>query len=177
MLTVAKIWEGIRDEGVNCGRPTCFIELGAGTPYVPEELAREMVSKTRCRCICIKGENTTQVGMGALVKALIGIGHEVEVESDGTVVTPGWAHQVSRWLVDYAEDTSFSYGALRGQDAVRFRVNTTEDLELLDRGLNTLRVFQGTKEVLLKPDVKTQLKMEVFERLKKLEKGRIYLKC
>ena len=172
MVDVAKMFEDIRDEGVNYGLPTTFIKLGAGPTYTSEDLVREALMHTRCKWVCILGENTTQVGMGTLVKGLSSVGMYIEVETSGEFRDPGWLHTVDRWVVDYVKDGSFNYGALRSQDMVRFTVEGAGDLNFAKEEFENLKLFSGTKYILL---LDKKLRDEVFTLVRKYERSRVYV--
>ena len=173
MITVEKISEGLRKEGLNYGMPMVFLKLGSGTPYSSvDELVREVLMKTRCKWVCLYGENTTQVGMGALVKGLSSLGLYTEVEVNGSVRDPGWLHAVDRWVVDYAENSLFNYNALRSSDMVRFIVEDRGDLSLVKKGFEELKLFPGTKYV--KVETKEVLE-EVFQFVRRYERSRLYV--
>ena len=150
MIEVRKIWEGIRQEGLNYGLPMLFIKLGTGPSFQPEELVREVFTTTKCKWICLLGEDTTRVGMGTLVKGLSSLNLSSEVEVSGSVKDPGWIHTVDRWIVDFVEDGIFNYGALRSQDMIRFVLEEDGDLRFAEEKLEELRMFPGTKLLKLK---------------------------
>ena len=171
MVTVEKISEGIRKEGLNYGLPMVFLKLGAGVPYLSvENLVRDMLMYTRCKWVCIFGEGTTQVGMGTLVKGLSSVGMYIEVECSALVRDPGWLHSVDRWIIDYVEEPLFNYAALRSQDMVRFTTHNVSDLDLIKRGFESLRLFPGTKYVKVVSDIPG-----LFEFVRKYERSRIYV--
>lgn len=158
MIMVEKLWEGVRREGLNYGLPTLFIRFGSGPSFQAEDLVREVLTITKCKWVCFLGEDTTQVGMGTLVKGLSSVGLSTEVEVGGEVKDPGWVHTVDRWVVDYAEDGSFNFGSLRSQDMVRFQLKSESDLRYVSEKLEELRMFPGTKVLkLVTPDLLTQV--------------------
>lgn len=172
MITVGKISEGVRGEGLNFGLPMVFIKLGMGTEYPSvDELLREVVMKTRCKWALLFGENTTQVGMGTLVKGLSSLGLYTEVEVSGSVRDPGWLHAVDRWVVDYTENALFNFNALRSSDMVRWTVVDRGDLSLMLSGFEELKLFPGTKYVRCS---NKELESEVFQFVRKYERSRIY---
>ena len=171
MIKVEKIWEGIRDEGLNYGLPTTFLKLGPGPEYNSEELVKDILMKTRCKWVCILGESTTQIGIGTLVKGLSTVGMYIEVEVSGTIKDPGWLHTVDRWLVDYVKDSTFNYGALRTQDMIRFVVAGRGDLNFAKSGFEDLRLFLGTKYLKL---VDSELENEAFALVRSYERSRLY---
>lgn len=174
MVEVEKIWEGVRSEGLNYGLPTTFMLLGPGPSYDSEELVREILMHTKCKWVCILGENTTQVGMGTLVKGLSSVGMYIEVEVGGDVRDPGWLHTADRWVVDYVEEGAFNYGALRGQDMVRFAIKGEGDLNFTKSGFETLKLFPGTRFVKLGGKVSPTLSKEAFAFVRGYERARIY---
>lgn len=145
MIMVEKIWEGVRQEGLNYGLPTLFIKLGIGPSYQPEDLVREVLTLTKYKWVCLLGEDTTRVGMGTLVKGLSSVNLSTEVEVSGGMKDPGWLHTVDRWVVDYVENGSFNYGALRSQDMIRFILVGDSDVRFAEEKLEELRMFPGTK--------------------------------
>ena len=170
MISVEKLSEGIRQEGVNFGLPTVFLKMGLGEDYpTVDSLVRDILMHTKCKWICIFGENTTQVGMGSLVKGLSSLGMLIEIECDGTVRDPGWLHTPDRWVVDWVPDSLFNYHALRSDDQIRFRVEGEGDLRNAKEGFEALRLFPGTKYIVLKEDVKG-----VFELIRNYNKSRVY---
>ena len=170
MISVEKVSEGIRGEGVNYGLPTVFLHMGLGNDYPSvESLVRDILVHTKCKWVCILGEGTTQVGMGTLVKGLSSVGMYVEIECSGIVRDPGWLHVPDRWVIDYVEDGVFNYAALRSNDMVRFMVEGEGDLNFVRTGFESLRLFPGTKYIKLLKEVKG-----VFELLRKYERARLY---
>ena len=170
MISIERVWEGIREEGLNFGLPTLYLELGEGREYASaEELIRETLTLTRCRWVCILGEKTTQVGMGTLVKGLSAVGLNVELECPGSVRDPGWLHTADRWVVDYVKDGAFNYTALRSQDMVRFLVKNEGDLAYAREGFEALRLFSGTKCVKVLEEIHG-----VFDLVKRYDRSRVY---
>lgn len=175
MISVEKIYEGVRDEGVNYGLPMTFLKLGEGTPYPSvDELVKELVVHTRCKWVCIVGKDTTQVGMGSLIKGLASMGIYLEVECPGDTRDPGWLHSVDRWIVDFVPDFSFNIAALRSADMVRFSVKTKSDLSTVRDGFEQLRTFPGTRYVRMDRMTAEELYSSVFEITRKYERGRMY---
>jgi len=171
VVDVAKMWEDIRREGLNYGLPTVFLNLGNGPTYTSEDLVREVLMHTRCKWVCILGENTTQVGMGTLVKGLSSTGMYIEVEASGAVRDPGWLHTVDRWVINYVKEASFNYGALRSQDMIRFVVKGEGDLNFAKEGFEEMKVFPGTKYVML---LDKKLKNDAFALVRRYDRGRLY---
>jgi len=145
MIMVEKIWEGVRLEGLNYGLPMLFIKLGIGPSFQPEDLVREVLTTTKCKWICLIGEETTRVGMGTLVKGLSSVNLSTEIEVSGSSKDPGWIHTVDRWIVDYVENGNFNYGALRSQDMIRFILEGDSDARFAEGKMEELRMFPGTK--------------------------------
>lgn len=177
MITVEKIWEGVRREGLNFGLPTTFIQLGPGPEYSSESLVKDILLNTRCKWVCIFGENTTQVGMGTLVKGLSSVGMYIEVEASGSVRDPGWLHTVDRWVIDYAKEGSFNYNALRSQDMIRFLVKGEGDLNFVRESFPDLSMFPGTKYIKLDGDktkVTAMFKGEAFALVRRNDRCRLY---
>ena len=175
MITVKKITENIKAEGMNTGLPTTFIELGDGSDYDKvEALVLLLLKTTKCPWVCIFGEETVRVGIGALVKGLQAIGRQVEIECLSQYRDPGWIHSVDRWTVDYLERGVFNYGALRGQDMVRFGLTTEEDLVNIEKGLEKLKLFLGTKYIKMSKGLSPALKTEAFNLVRKHDKTRVY---
>lgn len=173
MILVEKIYEGVRQEGVNYGLPMVFIKLGYGSDYPSGEgLVREIVTKCKCKWVCVHGDNTTQVGMGTVVKGLATVGMNIEVECLGTVRDPGWFASVDRWMVNYAEEPLFNFGVLRTTDMVRFVVEGEGDFHLLQQGFKALKMFEGNKVVNLK---NKKMLPEVFSFARDYDRVRIYL--
>lgn len=170
MILVNKITEGIRLEGVNYGLPMTFILLGDGFPYdSAEDLVREVLLKSRNRWVCLKGEGTTMVGMGAVMKGIAAIGIQIEVECSGSMKDPGYLHTVDRWIVDYVENNLFNYSALRPQDMVRFFVEDVGDLGEVEEGLERLKTFPGTKYIKSK-----KINPRILKLLQKYDRCRFY---
>jgi hypothetical protein len=179
MITVEKISEEVRKEGVNLGLPTTHIKLGPGVPYsTVEELVRELIANTKCKWVYIFGEGPTQVGMGNLVAALVACSFSVEVECSGSVVTPGWVHKVDRWVVSYTVPSSFNYASLRSQDMIKFQVATETDFEVLVKGFEALKLFPGCRYVVLPQkdfdNRKSKLFLDVLQFVRKFDRARIY---
>ncbi len=146
MISVEKIQEGVRLEGLNYGLPTVFVKLGIGSIYLTvEELIRDILGPSRARWVCILGSNTTQVGLGTLIKGLSSTGFNTEVECWASVRAPGWLHSVDRWVIDYTKNPIFNLGGLRSADMVRFTVGEEEDLDFAEEGFKSLKLFSGTK--------------------------------
>lgn len=174
MIMVEKIWEGIRKEGLNYGLPTLFIRLGIGPTFQPEDLVREVLTTTKCKWVCLLGEETTRVGMGTLIKGLSSVNLSTEVEVDGGAKDPGWIHTVDRWVVDYVEGGNFNCGALRSQDMIRFLIGGGGDLKFVGEKLEELRMFPGTKILSIrKPE--NSLVTDVLVLARCYDRCRIYL--
>ena len=173
MITVEKIWEGVRLEGVNYGLPQVFLKLGQGDEYPSiEKLVQQIMMTTQSRWACILGENTTQVGMGTLIKGLSAVQLHIELECSASIRDPGWVHTVDRWMLDYVEKPLFDIGKLRSQDMIRFTIESEPDVILLQTGFERLKLFEGYKCVNLKSK---RLYPEVFNFVRKFERSRIYL--
>jgi hypothetical protein len=176
MLSVRKIWEGIRKEGLNYGLPMLFVRMGTGPSFQPEDLVREVYTTTKCKWVCFLGEETTKIGMGTLVKGLSSLNLSTEIEVGGDVRDPGWIHTVDRWVIDYVENGSFNYGALRSQDMIRFQIGGEGDLSFVSEKLEELRMFPGTK--LLKVEDSTgsleSLLTQVLLLVRGVDRCRIY---
>ena len=174
MISVRKIWEGIRLEGLNYGLPMLFIKLGTGPTFQPEDLVREVLTTTKCKWICVLGEETTRVGMGTLIKGLSSVNLSTEVEVSGDVKDPGWIHTVDRWVVDYVDNGSFNYGALRSQDMIRFEIEGMGDLSFVGEKLEELRMFPGTKLLRLSSVPTEELLIQVLVLARGYDRCRIY---
>lgn len=174
MISVEKMFEDIRKEGVNYGLPTVFLRLGDGNMYPSVEgLVREIVFKSKCQWVCILGSNTTQVGMGSVIRGLASVGMRIEVECNGTTKEPGWLHSVDRWIVDYSESSVFNLSSLRSSDMVRYSVEGEGDFNLMQQGFKALKsVFPGTSYVNLK---NKKMLPEVFAFARQYSNARIYL--
>ena len=172
MITVEKMSEGVRREGLSYGLPMVFLKLGPGDSYPStDKLVREILMQAGCRWICLYGENTTQVGMGTVIKGLSSLGLYTEVEVDGSVRDPGWLHAVDRWVVDYRENALFNFNALRSVDAARFAVRDGKDLSLARKGFEELKLFPGTKYIRLSNQ---NMEDEAFQLVRKYERARLY---
>ena len=178
MILVEKIWEGIRSEGLGSGLPMVHIKLGDGTSYTSaEDLVRDILVKTRCRWVCLLGRDTTQVGMGTLIKGITSVGMSSEIEVDGTIRDPGWLHTADRWIVDYTPKPSFNLGALRSQDSVRFIVRDIPSLIIADNSLKNLDLFPGTKYIKLlgsTQDLPRMFNIEALRVARKYDRTRVY---
>jgi hypothetical protein len=173
LILVEKIFEGVRQEGVNYGLPMVFIKLGYGSEYpTGEGLVREIVTKCKCKWVCIFGDNTTQVGMGTVIKGLASVSMNIEVECPGSIRDPGWFASVDRWLIDYAEEPLFNTGILRTFDMVRFIVNGEGDLNQLQQGFKSLKAFPGNKIVIIK---NKSIAPAVFAFARDYDRVRLYL--
>lgn len=177
MISVEKMWEGIREEGLGTGLPMVHLKLGYGEDYnLPEDLVREVMRKTRCKWACILGPDTTQIGMGTAIKGFSAVGIEVEVEVSGSVRDPGWLNSVQRWIIDYIPKPTFNLGALRAQDAVRFTVRDSGSLRMVEEGLKSLLVFPGTKyiKVLPGPEQSKIYSQEALRIAREYNRTRVY---
>lgn len=180
MISVEKIYEGVRLEGVNYGLPMTFVKLGEGNDYSSgDDLLKDIVMFTKCNWVCLLGKDTTQVGMGNIVKALASMDLSIEVEQDGRTRTPGWMHSVERWLVDYIEGGPFNYFALRTQDMVRFVIGHQGDLLELTTVFEDLKMCPATKCLVVlrqpKPGKNKELYQKAFELSRKYDRTRVYL--
>lgn len=179
MIEVAKTWEGVRQEGLNFGLPMFFLKLGIGSNFEADELVKTIITSAHCRWVYIFGDETTKIGMGSLVKGLSAVGLSTEIEVGGNVRDPGWIHTVDRWVVNYVENASFNYGALRGQDMIRFQVNSESDIRFVAGKLEDLRMFPGTKVLKLNigdenPDWNPQLFQQILLLAGKYDRCRLY---
>lgn len=172
MLEVVKIGEDIRKEGLNYGLPTTLLKLGPGPEYSFEDLVKAILMNTSCKWVCITGEGTTRVGMGTLVKGLSSVGLYTEVEASGEVKDPGWLHSVDRWVVDYVQEGSFNYNALRSGDMIRFIVKGEGDLNSAREGFELLSSFPGARIIRLSDK---KLKNEAFSLARKYTRSRLYV--
>ena len=179
MISVERLSEGVRLEGVNYGLPMVMLKLGpVGQDYnTPEQLIRDVLDKTRCKWVCIFGQETTRIGMGNLAKGFAAIGMQTEIECDASIVNPGWMHTVSRWMVDYAENPSWNLGALREHDMVRFTIQSVAEVKIAQEGFNNLKMFPGNRIVKLVGDKATlrDLQPLVFDLVRKTERARLYI--
>ena len=174
MLTVEKIWEGPRLEGLNYGLPTTFLKFGLGVPYTIEDLVRDILMKTRCKWVCIFGEDPTQVGTGSLIKGLTSIGRYTEVECSGRVRDPKYLHTVDRWIVDYTPNGLFNYSALRDRDMIRWTITKATDLSVVKSGLEEQKLFGGTKVLKVVGTDTAEVLHKCFEISKGYERVRVY---
>lgn len=179
MLAVSKMWEGVRQEGLNYGLPMLFMRVGSGPTFEPEELVKKVVTSASCKWVCILGDETTKIGMGTLVKGLSSVGLSTEVEVGGEIKDPGWIHTVDRWCVDFIENGSFNYAALRGQDMIRFQVRSESDIRFVSERLEEQRMFPGTKVLRLhmaedNPDWDPSLLTRILQLAGKYDRCRLY---
>lgn len=144
MISVEKISLGFRDIGLNYGFPMTFVKLGLGSEMTGDELLDEIVKFPGSSWVCFCGQDTIQLGMGTLVKNLLKLGFNTEIEYNGKDNEPKWVHTADRWLVDYIEDGPFNYFALRPQDMVLIDIRKTS-LGELERYFENLKAFTGTK--------------------------------
>jgi len=171
MVSIEKIREGLREEGLNSGLPVTFIVVGFGDDYPRvQDLVEEIWKITNCNNICIVGRDTTQVGMGSLVKGLSALGLKVELECPGYNLTPGWFSTVSNWVIEYGKTSNFNYSCLRNRDMVRFTVRDKKDLSLVEFGLEQLKLCPATKYI----KVSKGLLRDTFNLIKGME-VRIYV--
>ena len=185
MLSVSKVYEGIRLEGLNCGLPMLFVLMGNGRDFSKtEDLVKEIyftsISK-KGGWVCILGEETVRVGIGSLIKDLSKLGLNIEVEVDGNFSSPGWMHTVDRWVVDYREGSLFNYFALRPQDMIRFSLSSGEDVSRIVSGFEEIKLSQAVKYILIKSKLSklihssvSELHSSVFELVKGYDKSRVY---
>lgn len=174
MISVEKLSEGVRHEGLNYGLPMLFVNLGLGKELLPEDLVREILILTKCRWVCFLGEDTTKVGMGTLVKGLSVVSLQIEIEVSGSVKDPGWLHTVDRWMVDYVEDGLFNYGALRSQDMIRFTIDGVGDLSFIKSKMDELKAFPGTKVLKLNSPSDKNLALDTLVIARSQDRCRIY---
>lgn len=179
MIEIERVWEGVREEGLNYGLPSTFIILGPGPEFTAEELVREILVNTKCRWVCIQGEGTTRVGMGSVIKGLSSSGLMIEIEVSGEFKDPGWFTSVDRWLVDYVPNGAFNYAALRSNDMVRFYARSLEDLLVIENGFEELKIFPGTKVLVLDSSKVSEesspaFGRAIFELIRKYERVRVY---
>ena len=95
----------------------------------------------------------------------------IEVETGGEVRDPGWLHTVDRWIVNYVKDGTFNYNALRSQDMMKFVVKGEGDLNFAKEGFEDLKLFSGTKYILLSDK---KLKNEAFSLVRRYDRSRLY---
>ena len=177
MILVEKIYESIRQEGLNYGLPMTFVTLGPGPSYTPDDLVRDVITTTRCAWTCILGDGTTQVGMGSLVRGLVAVNLKVELETRADVRDPGWLSAVDRWVVDYCEDAMFNLGALRSNDMIRFAVSNEEDLEIAKQAFPRLKLFGGTRYVVVPASLLgTHVFNGVYSLVRAFDRARIYVR-
>lgn len=176
MLSIQKISQGIRLEGLGCGLPMTFIQLGPGDSYSKvDDLTGAIYSFSKTKWVCIYGGDTTQVGMGSLVKGLSSLNVLVELECQGEHRSPGWAHQADRWVVDYVDDGLFNYFGLRTQDSIRFTATMPGELDWIQKGFDYLKLFPGLKYIRLIGSRVETLADPVFELVRKYERTRVYI--
>lgn len=177
MISVERIFEGVRQEGLNYGLAMTFIRLGPGPGYTPDDLVREVLMNTRCSWACVQGEGTTQIGMGSFIKGLGAVNIRTEVETSSDVRDPGWLGSVDRWVVDYSEDSLFNLGALRSNDMVRFFVGNELDLDVAREGFTKLKLFGGTRYLLVPPELLSgQFFSDIYSLLRAHDKSRLYVR-
>jgi len=176
MIAVEKFSEDIREEGLNYGLPTLFVKLGLGAAgeFQPESLVREIYLLTKCRWICFIGGETTQVGMGTLIKGLSTMGLQVEVEARGDVKDPGWLHTADRWIIDYVENGLFNLGALRSQDMIRFTIEGDGDLAFTRDKMEELKMFPGTKVLKAVLPMDKKLLTDILVIARQYDRCRVY---
>ena len=181
MIYIEKIQEVVRQEGLNYGLSVVLLKLGyVGKEYpAAEDLVRDVMTNTKSKWVCVVGENTTQVGLGTLMKGLNAVGYYTEVECSGLTRDPGWLHLVDRWVIDYVESPVFNMGALRGSDMVRFTVKDRGDLTFVKEGFEQLRLFTGTRYIKLIQEegkrVPADLQRDILELLKYHDRARVYV--
>lgn len=179
MLDIKKIYEGIRREGLNSGIPMTFVELGLGREYPePEALVGELIKNSRFQWICFLGQDTTQVGMGTIVRGLHQCSQNVEIEIEAGRKDPGWIHSASRWVVDYSVDAIFNYQILRANDMIRIPVEDIGDLEIVNTALTELKKQISTKYIKIARNVDKELYQELVVKILDIttrkERVRIY---
>ncbi len=150
-LPIDGIRSGLREEGLGCGLPMCFIELGYTDEKMEVEgILREVLGKSIKRgWVCIRGiPDPLACGIGTLVRGLSQLQRYVEVETDGLHRDPSWTHTVDRWIVDYQHESAFNYGALRSSDTIRLAaVSLSEADQALGvcRELNCVKYIKAPK--------------------------------
>jgi len=152
LYSISRIFQGRRLEGNNYGLPTTFIELGESIEYPKVDgLVEEIYLSSQNKRICIKGTDTTKVGTGSLIKSLYALGLLVELEVQGSILTPGWYRSVNNWVVDYVPRGGFTYNILRRDDMIRFDVSKEQDLDLFLASFDELKSTPATRFIRFLP--------------------------
>jgi len=180
-LSVARFYETTRQEGLNCGLPMTFVELGPGTYYTKvEDFVGTILQLANCKWVCLVGDGTTQAGMGPAARGLWQCGFSTEFELEGSRKDPSWLNSVTKWIIDYTRENTFNFGSLRSGDAVRFPVSSREDFELAQQGFEELAKMPMVKYIRFRPDEKLSkqdvglLATDCIDFLKKYDRARLF---
>lgn len=172
-VPVESIEVGLREEGLGCGLPMCFIEMGypSGKTEV-EDVLREVLGNTVKRgWVCIRGEfDPLACGIGTLARGLSQLQRYVEVETDGLHRDPSWTRTVDRWCVDFQEKPVFNYGALRATDTIRLPVLASSEVGEVEEALEVCSKINCVKYL----KVPRGTDKEWIELAGKFERVRVY---
>jgi len=174
VIPLVRVFNGLRQEGLNYGVPTTFVVLGGGTQIQLEDLLEEVLKKSIKRgWICLKGQDfdPLSMGVGTLVRGLSQLQRFVEIETDGLHRDPRWAHTVDRWIVLWHPTVGFNLGSLRATDGIKFRMDQNTALEEVKRFLEACKDSASIKYVLMEDGSWID---EVFEMVRTYERSRMY---
>jgi len=139
MIELERVSEVLRLEGPHVGKPVLELLLGEGSVYnSADDLVKEVyLSPGIGSHVLVKGEATTQVGMGEIVKNLYQLGFFIEMESRGDRRLVSWFNAVRCWIVDFVDEGLTDYNQLRKSDSIRINVGRIEDIEMALPFLNS----------------------------------------
>lgn len=181
-ISLANMYEDVRDEGLGIGIPMTFLKLGSpGVEYeTSAKLLEYVFMRLKSKWVCVLGEATTQAGMGAFAKGMHQLQITTEFECSGKEISPNWLHSVDRWVVDYTGDDQFNFTALRTPDTVRFYLGVFEDLKFISKGLSVLdtpkKLFAGTKYIVVNRERYKQFREEILSLAKSSPRTRVFVK-
>jgi len=174
VISLVKVFNGLRKEGLNYGVPTTFVVLGGDTQVQLEDLLEEVLKKSIKRgWVCLKGEDfdPLSMGVGTLVRGLSQLQRFVEIETDGLHRDPRWAHTVDRWAVTWHPKLSFNLGSLRATDGIKFRMDQNTTLDEVKEFLEACKDSASVKYVLMGD---RPWREEIFEMVRTYERSRMY---
>lgn len=180
MLSINKMYETLRNEGIGYGLPVTVVETGGSREYhSARDFVADIIQLTKFRWIVLKGPEVTTPGMGEVVRGLWSCSLNTEIEITGEKKDPGWFNSVTRWIVDYSEDPVFNYSILRATDLVRFTSYIDSDMSKLEKLLEQFGKIQAVRCVnLIKRKSDKDFELGYTEHLNligKFDRARMYI--
>ncbi len=187
MIEVKRIYDDVRTEGLYCGTPMTFVELGLGTEYQGcRQLLEQVVVLGRRRWVCLLGEDTTRAGIGRFFEGLRSFGFSSEAIIASTRKEPSWRTKTTSIVVSYAGKMVYDLTTLRSGDAIQFPITAPSDLKRMGPALDRLEKDPFWKFLYIDPKQKKgedperarlELKkmiMDAAEIANKYEKARVF---